>query len=198
MKKIDYFSDEIDYIKDDNNKKDLITLINLLPDYFFKVPASSTGKYHPEFALGDGGLYRHTKVVSKIVMELLEVEDRFLDNDKDLLVMAAVMHDGFKYGIERNKYTRFDHPLICSKIIMENAKKFILDINNLRKLCMMIESHMGKYNKDYHSDIVLPLPRNELERFLHRCDYLASRKFLGIKFDNFKIVDFKEEKNEKK
>ena len=113
---------------------------------------------------------------------------KILDNDKDLLVMAAVMHDGFKYGIERNKYTRFDHPLICSKIIMENAKKFILDINNLRKLCMMIESHMGKYNKDYHSDIVLPLPRNELERFLHRC----------IKFDNFKIVDFKEEKNEKK
>ena len=198
MKKIDYFKDEINYIKDENNKKDLITLISLLPNYFFKVPASSTGKYHPLFALGDGGLYRHTKVVAKIAMELLEVEDRFSDNDKDLIVMASVMHDGFKYGLELGDYTRFDHPLICSKVIMENHKKLKLDINNLRKLCMMIESHMGKFNKDYHSNIELPLPRNELERFLHRCDYLASRKFLGVCFKEYNVVDFKEDKNEKK
>ena len=32
-----------------------------LPDYFFEIPASSTGKYHPSYALGTGGLVRHTK-----------------------------------------------------------------------------------------------------------------------------------------
>ena len=48
-----------------------MTLIELLPNYFFEVPASSTGKYHPEFALGDGGLIRHTKVAVRIAYELL-------------------------------------------------------------------------------------------------------------------------------
>lgn len=196
MKKIDYFKDEIDYIDDLNNKSDLKKLINLLPDYFFKVPASSTGKYHPEFASGDGGLYRHTKVVAKIAMELLEIEDRFSQNDKELIVMASVMHDGFKYGIIKEEYTRFDHPLISSHVIMENSKKLKMSMDNLRKLCMIIESHMGKFNKDYRGNAILPLPRNELERFLNRCDYLASRKFIGIKFDKYMVVDFKEDKNE--
>ena len=189
MKKIDYFKEEIDYIRNEDYKKDLITLIGLLPSYFFKVPASSTGKYHPRFAQGEGGLYRHTKVVSKIVMEMLEIEDRFTSLDKDLIVIASVMHDGFKYGKKKEQYTRFDHPLIASEVIMKNQNKLIMNINDLRKLCMMIESHMGKYNKDYNGNEVLPLPRNEMERFLNRCDYLASRKFLNIEFNNDLIVE---------
>ena len=56
----------------------------MLPDYFFSVSASSTGKYHPSFSLGNGGLLRHTKVVVKIAYELLAIDDRFTDNDKDL------------------------------------------------------------------------------------------------------------------
>ncbi len=189
MKKIDYFKEEIDYIRNEDYKKDLITLIGLLPSYFFKVPASSTGKYHPRFAQGEGGLYRHTKVVSKIVMEMLEIEDRFTSLDKDLIIIASVMHDGFKYGKKKEQYTRFDHPLIASEVIMKNQNKLIMNINDLRKLCMMIESHMGKYNKDYNGNEVLPLPRNEMERFLNRCDYLASRKFLNIEFNNDLIVE---------
>ena len=99
------------------------------------------------------------------------------------------MHDGFKYGKKKEQYTRFDHPLIASEVIMKNQNKLIMNINDLRKLCMMIESHMGKYNKDYNGNEVLPLPRNEMERFLNRCDYLASRKFLNIEFNNDLIVE---------
>ena len=40
---------EINYVKDAERRKDLKTLIGLLPDYFFEIPASSTGKYHPSF-----------------------------------------------------------------------------------------------------------------------------------------------------
>lgn len=189
MKNIDYFKEEINYIKNDVYRSDFKKLINLLPEYFFVVPASSTGKYHPLFARGEGGLYRHTKAVAKITMEMLEIEDRFTDDDKDILVMAAVMHDGFKYGVLKEKYTRFDHPLIASSVIMKNSKKMKMDMDKLRQLCRIIESHMGKYNKDYKGVEVLPLPRNELERFLHRCDYMASRKFININFINNKIVE---------
>ena len=59
---INYFEKELNYIKNDRIKRSLITMINILPDYFYEVPASSTGKYHPSFALNKGGLLRHTKV----------------------------------------------------------------------------------------------------------------------------------------
>ena len=56
------FEKELSYINNPRYKEGAQKLISLLPDYFFEVPASSTGKYHPSFALGSGGLVRHTKV----------------------------------------------------------------------------------------------------------------------------------------
>ena len=40
MDKLSYFKEEISYIKDSSLRSDLKTLIELLPDYFFEVPAS--------------------------------------------------------------------------------------------------------------------------------------------------------------
>ena len=70
-KKTDAFKKEISYIKSDKYKKCAEELIELLPDYFFEVAASSTGKYHPSFSLGDGGLLRHTKALVRIGIELM-------------------------------------------------------------------------------------------------------------------------------
>ena len=57
--------------KNDDIKKSVAILIEMLPDYFFHEAASSTGKYHPKYALGDGGLLRHTKAAVRIAYELL-------------------------------------------------------------------------------------------------------------------------------
>ena len=116
--KVDVFKEEINYIKDSSLRGDLKILIGLLPDYFFEVPASSTGKYHPAFSLGDGGLVRHTKAAVRIAYELLNnntVGAKFSLHDKDLILIALTLHDGVKSGIEHSKYTRFDHPLLASK-----------------------------------------------------------------------------------
>ena len=59
--KKEYFLKEIPLIQTDNIRQFLEYCIANLPDYFFHVAASSSGKYHPEYALGDGGLLRHTK-----------------------------------------------------------------------------------------------------------------------------------------
>ena len=58
MDKIIFFEKEYTYIQNEKYREDLKILVNLLPDYFFLVPASSTGKYHPEFSLGSGGIGR--------------------------------------------------------------------------------------------------------------------------------------------
>lgn len=192
MKKLEILKREINYVKDSARRKDLKTLIGLLPDYFFEVPAASTGKYHPDFAQGDGGLVRHTKVAVRIAYELLEnntVGAKFSDKDKDLIIMALVLHDGVKSGMEHGKYTKFDHPLLVSKLIMENKDKVSLEIDDLRTLCSMIESHMGEWTFDsYQQKEVLPKPRTAEQRFVHMCDYLASRKFLDVKFEDDNIV----------
>ena len=186
MKKTDIFKKEINYVKDASRRKDLKTLISLLPDYFFEIPASSTGKYHPSFALGEGGLVRHTKVAVRIAYELLQnntVGMKFTDKDKDLIIMALTLHDGLKSGTEHSKYTKFDHPLLVSKMIMENTDKLSLDIDDIRKMCSMIESHMGEWTYDsYQKKEVLPKPKTAEQRFVHMCDFLASRKFLDVKF----------------
>ena len=193
MKKQEVFKKEINYVKDTNRRKDLKTLINLLPDYFFEIPASSTGKYHPSFALGEAGLVRHTKVAVRIAHELLEnntVGMKFTDKDKDLIIMALTLHDGLKSGLEHSKYTKFDHPLLASKFIMENKSKLSLDIDDIRKMCSMIESHMGEWTYDsYQKKEVLPKPRTAEQRFVHMCDFLASRKFLDVKFKGNDIED---------
>lgn len=182
MNKIKYFEKEIGYIKDKDKQEDIKYLINLLPDYFFIIPASSTGKYHPKFAGTKNGLLKHVKVAVRIAYDLFETVNNFTDSDKDLIIMALIMHDGLKKGIVEEEYTRFDHPLLVSKLIMEHTKELKMDIDDIRKLCGMIESHMGKWNTNKYSKVVLPLPNTEIQRFVHRCDYLASRVYLNVKF----------------
>lgn len=193
MNKINYFTKEISYVKDANLRKNLRILIGLLPDYFFTIAASSTGKYHPDFAAGDGGLVRHTKVAVRIAYELLNNDTvgwKFPDRDKDLIIMALVMHDGLKCGLEHSKYTKFDHPLLVSHYIMKNKDKVSMPIDDLRKMCSLIESHMGQWNYDNYKKMeVLPKPKTAEQRFVHMCDYLASRKFIDVKFNGNDIKD---------
>lgn len=193
MKKIEVFKTEIGYVQDEDRKKDLKTLIELLPDYFFEIPASSTGKYHPTFSLGEGGLVRHTKAAVRIAYELLNNETvgaKFTVKDKDLIIMALTLHDGVKSGMVKSKYTKFEHPLLVSKLIMENRDKLSMEIDDVRKMCSMIESHMGQWTYDsYNKKEVLPKPRTAEQRFVHMCDFLASRKFLDIKFKDGDIEE---------
>ena len=169
MNKIETFQKEYQYIKSAKYKENIKILVDLLPDYFFEVPASSTGKYHPSFALGDGGLVRHTKVAVKMAYELLQNEcigNVFEDHEKDMIIMALLLHDGLKSGLKKSEFTAFDN-----------------------FLTMLIESHMGPWNTNSYSDVVLPKPNNKYQKFVHMCDFLASRKFLDVKFENNDIIE---------
>ena len=189
---IKYFNKEYEFIKSDRYKKCAKELVSLLPDYFFEIAASSTGRYHPSFSLGVGGLLRHTKAAIRIAHELLENEclgHKFTSDEKDLIIIAIMMHDGFKLGIEKDKYTRFDHPLIVCDYIKENKNKLSLNEKEIQFITSMISSHMGQWNTSSYSDVELPLPKDKYQRFVHMCDYLSSKKFLDVKFENNDIVE---------
>lgn len=185
------FNKEISYIKNERIRNSLITILDLLPEYFYQIPASSTGKYHPEFTLGEKGLVRHTKAAVRIAYELLQDSsvNNFTDDEKDLLLFALTVHDGLKNGREHGKYTAFDHPLLISKFLRENKDKLELTDKELDLVCSAVETHMGPWTTDYNGNEILQKPKTKYQCFVHMADYLASRKFLNIKFENNDIVD---------
>lgn len=185
------FERELNYISKNEYRQNAIKLINLLPDYFFKVAASSTGKYHPSFALGDGGLVRHTKVAVKIAKEILDndsIGSIFTDDEKDLMIISLIMHDGLKHGLTEEEYTRFDHPVLMANFIKDNKDKISLSDSEIHFITSCISSHMGQWNTNSYSDVVLPLPKNKFQKFVHMCDFLASRKFLDVNFNDNDII----------
>ena len=185
--KINKLQIELNYIKNPRYKESAEVIIGVLPDYFFEVPASSTGKYHPSFSLGDGGLLRHTKAAVRIAYEMFNDESitgAYSNNEKDLMLIALMLHDGLKSGLEKSDYTKFEHPLLICEYIKENQAKMKFTDKEINFITHVISSHMGPWNTNNYSEVILPKPESKFQRFVHMCDYLASRKFLDVKFDN--------------
>lgn len=186
------FDKEINYIKNPKYKENALKLLEILPEYFFKVEASSTGKYHPSFALGEGGLVRHTKAAIKIAYDLLSnnsLFNTFTSDEKDLLLISIMIHDGLKLGNPKETYTRFDHPILICNHIKENKEKLTLTESEINFICDAVKTHMGEWTIDYKGNEILEKPTTKYQRFVHMCDYLASRKYLDIKFINNEIVE---------
>ena len=186
MDKVKAFSREISYIKNDNVKKSLEIMIDKMPDYFFEVAASSTGKYHPEYALGEGGLLRHTKAAVRVAYELLEdpaIGDKYTSLERDLMIMGLVLHDGLKHGVPMEKYVKFEHPLLMANLIEQSKSELFLKDDDIQLLKSVISSHMGPWTTDYNGNDILPKPKTKWQNFVHMCDYLASRKSILFKFD---------------
>ena len=128
INKVSIFNEEYKYIRNEEYKEDIKFLVGNLPDYFFEVPASSTGKYHPKYTLGDGGLVRHTKAAVRLAYELLSnpiIGGKYTDREKDLMIMSLLIHDGLKSGREKSKYTKVEHPLLVCDFIKDNMDEFL-------------------------------------------------------------------------
>ena len=161
--------------------------IETIPIYFFDVGASSTGKYHPQYAIGDLGLARHTCALVRFLNHILTIDcykNDFTSRERDLLRVAGIMHDSRKSGSDedyaKNKFTKFNHPILAADEI-RGIIGFIPE-EEVELVANAIESHMGQWNSDKRSKIVLPLPVNKYQKLLHLADYLASRKDIEVLF----------------
>ena len=186
MNKEEMFLEELEYIKDENLQESLLKIIESLPEYWFHVAASSTGKYHPKYSLGEGGLLRHSKSAMRIGYELLEdpcIGDKYTDREKDLMLIALLVHDGLKLGEKEERYTRFDHPILMANYIKKNQEKFNLKEEDAKFIADVIKTHMGPWTKDYNGNEILEKPKTKYQSFVHMCDFLAAKKFIQVSFD---------------
>lgn len=198
------FAEEISYIQDPIIRSFVCQCLTKVPEYFFHIPASSSGKYHPSYALGEGGLVRHTKAAVKIYQDFagcdaplwynkdysVEYLNAFRFNDA--AIAALILHDTFKWGVidtdepfPENGHTVHEHPVFAAKFVTDQYEAVMDQLDKdtvvtLASIAQAIASHMGKWTVSKYSTTILPAPQDWLGRIVHMCDLLASRKHIEV------------------
>lgn len=185
---MEYFKEELQTICNDNVREYTQQVLERVNDKFFHAPASSSGKYHPKYTLGDGGLYRHTRAAVKIANSLLETTtfNNFASIQCDYIRAALILHDTCKSGIDwTSEHTCFEHPAFACDLIFDTLKDNSNESEQEYQMNVtrLIACHMGEWNTSKYSTMKLPVPISDDEIFVHLCDYLASRKFIEINFE---------------
>ena len=147
------------------------------PKYFWEIGASSSGKFHPQFSQGVGGLVRHTKAVVMFAEELLRMSSYayMKEEYKDYVILACIVHDTCKYGKVNYDKTEYSaHARNAADLVYESWVEYYGE-NPSEFLLNAIVSHMGQWteNKDER-------PFTSVDRCVHMADYMASRSFIDI------------------
>lgn len=178
MKNIKLFERELNLIiNEDLQSAVKYYLLEATPDYFWTDGASSSGKYHPQFSQGEGGLVRHTKAVVMFAEELLRMSSYayMREEYKDYVIAACILHDTAKYGIdEYDKKAYKDHAANAAKAFKHFCDT-CTDYEPSEFLLNAIAAHMGQWSTEKEDR-----PFTNIDRCVHMADYMASRSFIDI------------------
>ena len=179
MNRIKIFEREIELIKDEKLKEAVCSyMTDCVADWFYEVGASASGKFHPKFSQGVGGLVRHTKAVVMFAEELLKMSSYAYMKDiyKDYVVAACIVHDTAKYGLtgEMDKTVYKDHAENAAKLF-ENWCLTECDYSPSELMLNAIKAHMGQWSTNREDK-----PFTSIDRCVHMADYMASRSFIDI------------------
>ena len=157
----------------------LAVILANLPEYWWVIPASTSGKYHPQFALDKGGLKRHSIVVSYFARRnatAMGMNDYWVD----VLTAAGLVHDGFKAGENdipaEQCHTVHEHPVLMAAYL----RREFTGNRVAEDMAHVIESHMGKWNTSKYSDAVLPTPQDIPQAVLSGADMAAATPELAM------------------
>lgn len=179
MNKPDFFEREIQLIESEDLRDFVRFFFNeKCGEWFWKSGASASGKYHPVFTHGEGGLVRHTRAVALVCEELLRMSTyAYMKSEyKDYARVACLLHDTRKYGSgdteDKNCYK--NHGRLAADAVA--AAWFEFFGNPCPELLTMaIRSHMGQWVEDREDR-----PFTNIDRLVHMADYIASRPFWDI------------------
>lgn len=178
--RLQLFANELNDIKDNNLRQFAIQLLTNAPEYFFTVPASSSGKYHPYFAREVGGLVKHTRCVI-FYAECNAESFNFDEHTKDLAIIAALAHDIKKQGDNNTgSHTVWEHPELAYNYVLETQKANanLISVEDATIIANAILCHMGKWQHDpqfTRGKKAFPLPTTLFDYAVQSADYMASR-----------------------
>lgn len=170
----DRLSKEVGRILNKDIKIFVLKALKEADEKFWKVPASSSGRFHPIEDLNDAGLIRHLVKATRIAYHL-SVFFSLSETDRDIVLAATILHDIQKNGIPWESGTDGRHAFIA----YEWLNKFDLKAEYKIKILSCVRYHMGKWSQ----------PENEAERaskpelmelIVQMSDYIASRKDISF------------------
>jgi len=145
------------------------------PDNFWIIPASSTGKYHPEHSQGEGGLIRHILAALYFARELFEVYSA-TDEEKDIVIAALILHDIAKAVAEPHdivaaqslRWSKSANPLVVCTIAAVRWHMGPWATGSTK--CHPAEQGLKRFPEDF----------SRTEQVTHFADYMASRKRVNL------------------
>lgn len=186
--KISLFEKEIAYMEIENIKDFFKKAITLVPDYFFEVPAASSGKFHSVLECGFGGLVYHTRSVAKIanyLVNLQQYKSKLNEVESDCVICAALLHDCIKHDWEnKTGFSVHQHPALAAEFIKTDSRLNDIVNNEIRTMIGdAVASHSGEWTTSKRSKVVLPSPQTLVQELVHLSDYIASRGDIHILFE---------------
>lgn len=189
------FGGELGLIDNDAIREFVVeTMRALAPGYFWTHAASTTGRYHPDISLGEGGLIRHTKLAVWWAIEISKVG--CCSASLDEAIAAILLHDLLKngdavtsHGMPTLPSATSTHGIYLASKIIERLAPDSEDPEELpgwqQRIIQAVRNHMGRWTA-HPSDTDEEFLNNmsELDAMVHLSDYCASRKvdaaYLGL------------------
>jgi hypothetical protein len=164
--KMTYLSHVMNFHDEDLRKLGM-DLIVVLPNYFWELPASSSGHHHPVDERGQHGLVIHSFRVARAGLCL--TESRKLQKYNDIMKFCGLFHDGGRYGFDEfpERHTIPEHPEMMAEFVKEHST---VRADSVMKAINCIRTHSGLWGK-------YP-PQCEFEWMFHDADNVASKLHL--------------------
>jgi hypothetical protein len=147
------------------------------PDYFFVIPASSSGKYH--WATELGGLVDHVLMGMHCAHELARTFG-LSRRETDLAIVAMAGHDCLKYGIDYGYEYHDMHPFLPRSYYKRRLDDLLTNPAELDIIFNAIERHMGNIANGDWTSVGRIKPDTYLEQVVHLADFMASRKDIRL------------------
>lgn len=159
-------------------------MIELIPDYIFTMPSSTTGKFHNKTQCQPHGQIYHIVMFGTIMNYLLALkcnQEKFKSPiQRDAMRCVPIFHDAVKCGWNGSMYTVHEHPILAGQWVRETKVEHDIDDKIKERIACMCERHSGEWTSSKRSKIVLPEPENEMEILCHECDILSSRSDIDM------------------
>lgn len=170
MKKTNQLEDELNKIDNEDIQKFTLKVLKKLPDYFWEKEFINEFKELNGKDIKNDTIISHTKKVVAVLEELLKL---YNPNPvlKDILLSAALIHDGLLYGEDGKEYDEY-HPIKLRKLIEENKLDLIISSPMYKGIMKAVEGHMGILSCNPAFEVKCGTP----EYIFHEADYLASKK----------------------
>ena len=176
------FEDELKKIKNDDLRNITKELLTECSDKTATAPTSSTGKYHPEWSLGEGGLVRHSKAVCVVAETFMKQMPAYDGEDWDVPYIAAMLHDCCKYTYPGQKWVHYEHPLLMAEKIRERAKNENEEISKkLNRIADCVASHMSRWDTNPKTGEKCGTTPETIEQWIvAMADMLVAQKWITI------------------